>query len=111
MRILVTGGRGYADRDTLNATLSHMQPTAVICGGASGADALAADWAVANGVALIEFYADWRAHDKAAGPLRNQRMLTEGKPDRVVAFPGGRGTRDMVRKARRAGVEIYEVTA
>lgn len=32
-------------------------------------------------------------------------MLTDGQPDLVVAFPGGRGTADMVRRARAAGVE------
>lgn len=36
-------------------------------------------------------------------------MLSEGKPSLVVAFPGGEGTADMVRKARAAGVEVVEV--
>jgi hypothetical protein len=35
----------------------------------------------------------------AAGPIRNQRMLDWG-PDLVVAFAGGKGTADMVRRAR-----------
>jgi hypothetical protein len=37
------------------------------------------------------FQAAW-----AARPLRNQRMLTEGKPNLFVAFPGGKGTANMV---------------
>ena len=36
-------------------------------------------------------------------------MLDEGKPDLVIAFPGGRGTADMVRKANRAGVKVVEI--
>jgi ABC-type branched-subunit amino acid transport system substrate-binding protein len=36
-------------------------------------------------------------------------MIREGKPDAVVAFPGGRGTADMVRQARAAGIEVREV--
>jgi hypothetical protein len=44
-----------------------------------------------------------------AGPLRNQRMLDEGKPDLVVAFPGGGGTKDLVRRAVKAGVSVHEV--
>jgi hypothetical protein len=36
-------------------------------------------------------------------------MLTEGKPELVVAFPGGRGTAHMMRIAREAGVEVVEV--
>jgi len=39
---------------------------------------------------------EWDELGKKAGPLRNQRMLDEGKPDLVVAFPGGGGTKDMV---------------
>jgi predicted Rossmann-fold nucleotide-binding protein len=41
--------------------------------------------------------------------MRNQRMIDEGKPDLVVAFPGGSGTADMVRRAKRASIEVMEV--
>ena len=36
-------------------------------------------------------------------------MLDDGKPDMVVAFPGGRGTEDMMRRARNAGIRVIEV--
>jgi hypothetical protein len=36
-------------------------------------------------------------------------MLDEGKPDLVVAFPGAGRTKDMVRRAVKAGVAIHEV--
>jgi hypothetical protein len=52
---------------------------------------------------------EWDELGKKAGPLRNQRMLDEGKPDLVVAFPGGGGTKDMVRRAVKAGVSVHEV--
>jgi hypothetical protein len=35
-------------------------------------------------------------------------MLDEGKPNLVVAFPGGTGTADMVQRAREAGNEVIE---
>ena len=35
-------------------------------------------------------------------------MLREGRPDLVVAFPGGKGTAHMVGLARRAGVAVLE---
>ena len=50
-----------------------------------------------------------KSYDANAGPRRNARMLAEGKPDLVVAFPGGRGTADMVSKARAAKVEVMEI--
>jgi hypothetical protein len=36
-------------------------------------------------------------------------MLEEGKPDLVVAFPGGRGTANMVKQVRGTGVNVLEV--
>ena len=112
-RVLVCGGRHYADMMHVYRTLDvlHMERriTCVIQGGASGADMDAATWAVKRGVRDETFNADWKQHGRAAGPIRNQRMLDEGKPDLVVAFPGGRGTADMVRRAKAAGVPVMEI--
>jgi hypothetical protein len=55
------------------------------------------------------FPAQWDRYGEAAGPIRNAWMLEFGKPDLVVAFPGGRGTADMISKARKAGIEVCEV--
>jgi hypothetical protein len=111
MRLLVCGGRDYWDIDrvfaALNKAHSQNRITAIIEGGAVGADHLARRWAESNGVELLTFQADWAAHGRAAGPLRNQRMLDEGRPDGVVAFPGGRGTADMVRRAEAAGIRVW----
>lgn len=111
--ILVCGGRDYANAENVDATLSLLHyevPTlAIIQGGASGVDELARSWAKLLRVPCETFAADWRTHGRKAGPLRNQRMLEEGKPDVVVAFPGGRGTADMVRRAKVAGVPVIEV--
>jgi hypothetical protein len=96
----------------LDAYHAMQGPIAVIIhGGAKGADMLAEKWAVYNGVRHQKFAADWAAHGPAAGPIRNRRMLVEGKPDVVIAFPGGRGTADMVWQARDAGVEVVVVDA
>jgi hypothetical protein len=54
--------------------------------------------------------ADWGQYGAPAGPIRNKTMLTQGRPDVVLAFPGGTGTADMKRQARRAGVRVVEVT-
>jgi hypothetical protein len=111
MRVLVCGGREFDDYALVANTLSSLavRPIVIIHGGARGADALAAIWAKARHVAVEEYPADWRTHGHAAGPLRNRKMLEEGRPDVVVAFPGGKGTRDMVRQARAAGVQVIEV--
>jgi hypothetical protein len=81
-------------------------PYVIVHGAAVGADQMAGSWARSRGVAEAAFPADWGRDGRAAGPIRNQRMLDEGRPDLVVAFPGGRGTADMVRRARAAGVAV-----
>lgn len=111
MRILVCGGRDYknisAVRHALQTLHGKRAITLIIEGGATGADRLAREWAVENGVKFQTFAANWTAHGKAAGPLRNALMLAEGKPDGVIAFPGGAGTADMVSKAEAARVKVW----
>lgn len=109
MRVLVCGGRDYENFDVVRATLDSLKPSLIIEGGAAGADYCAAHWATKTGVPIRTFPADWKSHGRAAGPIRNQQMLDEGKPDLVVAFPGGRGTADMIRRARAAGVPVQEI--
>ena len=62
-----------------------------------------------RGVPFDVYMADWKRLGRKAGPIRNQRMLVEGKPDLVVAFPGGKGTAGMVTLARNASVEVIVV--
>ena len=122
--VLVCGGRKYDNARRVFDTLDAVGPSVVIQGGASGADALARQWAARRGVWCVEVPALWKAHGSGAGPRRNAFMLSvaEGVAGasaivgriprellRVVAFPGGRGTADMVRRARAAGVEVMEV--
>lgn len=113
MRVLVCGGRNYKDHVRLGDVLNKLHDEAgidlIIQGGARGADELAFAWARVNGVPEEQFDADWENHGSFAGPMRNKRMLDEGKPDLVIALPGGRGTADMVKKARKAGVQVVEI--
>lgn len=109
LRVLVCGGRDYDDRDRVYAELDALRPSFVMAGDATGADRLATLWVVSRRVDHEFFFARWKTRGKAAGPIRNQRMLDEGKPDLVLAFPGGRGTADMVARARKAGVEVREI--
>lgn len=113
MRVLVCGGRRYSDALTLGSWLGGIQRdhgiTEIIEGGASGADFLAREYAIFQNIPFRTFAADWNTQGRAAGPIRNLRMLEEGKPDIVVAFPGGNGTANMIEQARAAGVKVLEV--
>lgn len=118
MKILVCGGRDFIDYELLSETLTALCPLSfeetyqevrIIHGGAKGADLMADKWAINRWIVTEEFKADWDKHSKAAGPIRNQQMIDEGRPDIVVAFPGGKGTADMVRRARAAKINVIEV--
>jgi YspA, cpYpsA-related SLOG family len=83
--------------------------TTVIHGDCKGADTWAALAALQQGKRVIPYPADWKRLGRAAGPLRNQRMLSEGKPDLILAFPKeplSGGTKDMVDRANKAGIPV-----
>lgn len=110
MKVVVTGGRDFQDRDFVFQTLdSIIDVESLAVGDASGADQLAAEWASLRGIPCKVFKADWETNGRAAGPIRNGLMLDTVRPDLVVAFPGGRGTADCVRQARAKGFEVLEV--
>ena len=110
MRVLCCGGREFIDRELLTATLNRLHQerrfSLLIAGGARGADMMAEEWAKTAGLPCTVYQADWKGLGRKAGPIRNQRMLDEGLPDLVVAFSGGKGTVDMVCRAREAGIEV-----
>ena len=111
MKVLVCGGRDYADYERLYQILDDFNkgyPGLQIChGGARGADILAGGWAAERGVPCTVFPADWGRYGRGAGPIRNKQMLDEFKPNMVIAFPGGAGTQNMIRLARKAGVIVH----
>lgn len=112
MRVLVCGGRDFRDVTSVWETLDQLAKTAVIdClieGDQRGADRIAGHWAKRKGVTLLPFKADW-SRGKRGGPERNQRMIDEGRPDLVIAFPGKEGTANMVRQARAYRIEVREI--
>lgn len=106
-RIAVTGGRDFDDVDMVRKALwavSFSSGDVLVHGACRGADTLAAD--VASRIGLTEPHpADWKAHGRAAGPIRNREMLSSGI-DMLIAFPGGVGTRDCVKTAEALGIPV-----
>ena len=116
IRVLVCGGRNFRDKAMLYGRLNAMYAargvSALIHGGARGADFLASGWAIANEVPSIAFPADWKRLGDAAGPIRNSQMLREGKPDLVLAFPSdGPGTANCIEQAMRYQIAVMPAPA
>jgi hypothetical protein len=84
--------------------------TIVRDGGARGADTLAHKAAMARELVTETFYANWEKFGKSAGVRRNQEMIDDGTVDQVIAFPGGRGTVDMVQRAQAADIPVWYPT-
>lgn len=107
--ILVTGGRDYTDHTRMLAGLSEYAKFnwVLLQGGARGADALAHDvWTINFRRTSITVPADWDRYGNRAGAIRNQDMIDDWDVQAVLAFPGGRGTQDMINRAREEGIEI-----
>lgn len=113
-RVLVCGSRHWTDREAIRRRLAAYPPgTVIIHGGCRGADGLAFSVARELGFAVEVFPADWTQGPRA-GPERNARMLAEGRPTEALAFApdlsASRGTADMVRRLKAAGVPGRLVT-
>jgi len=109
LRLIVCGGRDFADRDAAWAALDRVHAERgireVIEGGARGADTLAGEWADARGVKRTTVAADWSLGRKA-GPIRNAAMIALA-PDGLIALPGGRGTENCCAQATAAGITVW----
>ncbi|KXA90391.1 hypothetical protein AKJ61_00830 [candidate division MSBL1 archaeon SCGC-AAA259B11] len=109
MRVLVCGGRHWSDKAPIRNVLNLIPKIEVLIEGeARGADRLAKKVAGKRKIPVKELSAKWDKHGKAAGPIRNRKMLDEGDPDIVLAFhrnlEKSKGTRDMLQKAVSEGV-------
>ena len=120
MKALICGSRswgkpGLVDILVLGLKAVWRDDLTIIHGGADGADMAAHMAACRHHIRFDRYPADWKQHGKAAGPIRNQQMLDEGRPDVVFAFTNelasSRGTADMVRRAKAAGVPVYVIGA
>lgn len=115
--VLVCGSRDYSNRVEIAGAMQEVFNrfggfVQVVHGDCSGADAIAANEAKAMGFRVVPVPAQWSKYGRAAGPKRNEMMLRQFGPELVLAFSSKpyltRGTADMVRRARAAGVEVVE---
>lgn len=137
MRVLICGDRKWGFNDDYEYKMIHDQlvwlqsihgdDLVIITGGANGADSFAKWTCESLGIKCIEYKAAWSClddscesidddgnvhhrdvHGRAAGPIRNKKMLDEGQPDLVMAFHNditkSKGTKNMIQQAKKAGV-------
>ena len=108
-RILICGDRHWKDYMTIDTFVKNLPAgTVIIQGMCRGVDRMAKRAGHKYGFTVKDYPADWNKHSKAAGPIRNQQMLDEGKPDIVMAFHNNisksRGTRNLLNQASERGI-------
>jgi hypothetical protein len=110
MKVAVIGSRSFNDYERLKDTLSKIDVSLLVSGGANGADKLGEQYANENNIPTKIFLPDWEKHGKAAGFLRNTDIINEA--ELVVAFWDGssNGTRDSIQKAEKQGKKVMIVT-
>jgi hypothetical protein len=117
MNVVICGSRVWWDGSAIARRIRALPRDAlVITGGAEGADKYADDFARYFGYDRLIVPANWTRYGKAAGPVRNQRMLdmlTPNTDDLLLAFRCdgvSRGTDDMIRRARKCGVKVEVIS-
>lgn len=107
-RIVVTGGRDFSDAALVSEAFDALGISygdVIIEGEAAGTDTLCRLEAERRGISVERFPAEWARYGRMAGPIRNRRML-ESDADMLLAFPGGRGTRNCVATAKDMGIPV-----
>ena len=77
MKIAVIGSRNFTDQVVLENELNVIKDKVelVISGGASGADTLAEKWAFDNNIPIEVIKPDWKTYGRAAGVVRNKKII------------------------------------
>lgn len=116
MKVLVCGSRKWTNLKAIERELEKLPASTIIIHGACrGADNTAGFVAWLLGFEVRTYPAAWEQFGRRAGSIRNQVMLNvehqNSEPiDKVLAFhedPGlGKGTWDMVARAKKAGIPV-----
>jgi hypothetical protein len=110
-KIAVIGSRNFPEPELVRQKVRKFPPdTILVSGGAGGVDSIAEDEARKCGLQVIIFRAEWDKYGKAAGHIRNEKIVDE--VNRVYAFWDGesRGTKDTMTITRKQNKPLHVIT-
>ena len=115
MRILVCGDRNWKNMESIEKILiNYSSNTTIIHGCANGADTLAGLIGQNLKMSVERYPAQWNIYGRAAGPIRNRKMIEEGRPDLVYAFHSdiekSKGTKNMINQATSEHIPVILIT-
>lgn len=119
-RVIIAGCRDYTNYDEARGFIEYCIETfqvkgtlVLLSGRCRGADQLGERFAKENGWTIEQYPAEWKKYGRAAGPIRNKKMIDEC--DVVICFWNGKskGTGSLIQYAKEAGkllaVKLVEV--
>jgi YspA, cpYpsA-related SLOG family len=106
MKTAIIGSRGITNYELLKQAAKGLTITAVISGGATGADQLAERYAQENNLPLLIIPPDWDTYGKSAGMMRNAEIVKTA--EQMIALWDGqsKGTEGTIQMAKRAGKPV-----
>ena len=114
-KVIIAGCRDFTDYELLREKGDYhlqnlrLEDIVIVSGHASGADSLGERYAQDRGFQLETYPADWQAHGRAAGPIRNAKMASVAHA--LIAFWDGksRGTKNMIDTAKKHNLHVAVV--
>ena len=105
MKTVVAGSRNLTDKNLVFGCIekSKVAITELVSGGAQGVDLLGEAYALEKDIQVIPFWADWRRHGKAAGPIRNKKMAEYAEAAIIIWDGKSAGARNMIENMRSIG--------
>ena len=113
-KLAIVGSRAYVDKTAFEETVEQWieengLPQCIVTGDASGADAMAREYAGAHSIKLVVHRAEWSRYGRAAGPIRNNSIVKGCTAMIAFLAADGAGTRDSIAKAKAAGLEPHVI--
>lgn len=102
MKIAIVGSREFPRLDLVSDYVQALPTsTVVVSGGATGVDTVAENSARKKGLEVVIFRPEWKKYGRAAGFLRNYKVVEEA--EKVIAFwdERSRGTQHVIAAARK----------
>lgn len=108
MIVAIVGSREFTDYARFCAFVDglELQIDGIVSGGARGTDTLAERYALERNIPITVHVAEWDKHGKAAGMMRNQKIVDDA--DEMIAFVNKHsiGTFDSIRRATKKGIPV-----